>query len=61
MKKYKAKKSYFELPNEENLISLGMASKHVWLSEGLEITLNDLPKDLEGHLSEIKSKKKESE
>lgn len=57
MKKYKAKKSYSDISDQENLLSFGMASKHLWLLEGLEVTLKDLPKGLEEHLSEVKSKK----
>ena len=55
--KYKAKKSYAELPPTENFLSLGMASKHTFLIEGLEITYNGtLPKELKDHLSEVKEK-----
>ena len=55
--KYKAKKSYAELPPTENFLSLGMASKHIFLIEGLEITYNgNLTKGLKDHLSEIKEK-----
>ena len=57
MKKYKAKKSYSNLSGQENLLSIGMASKHIWLLEGLEVTLNNLPEGLEDHLSEVNSKK----
>ena len=55
--KYKAKKSYAELPPTENFLSLGMASKHIWLMEGLEIAYNgNLPKEIKDHLSEVKEK-----
>ena len=56
--KYKAKKSYSELPPSENFLSLGMASKHIYLIEGLEITYNgNLTKELKDHLSEVKEQK----
>ena len=55
--KYKAKKSYNDLPSSENLQSLGMGSKHIWLIEGLEITFNgELPDSLKDHLIEVKEK-----
>ena len=55
--KYKAKKSYAELPPTENLLSLGMASKHTFLTEGLEIEFNgNLPEGLKDHLIEVKEK-----
>ena len=55
--KYKAKKSYAELPPTENFLSLGMASKHTFLIEGMEITTNTaLPKELKKHLDEVKEK-----
>mgnify|MGYP005834385281 CR=1 FL=1 len=60
--KYKAKKSYAELPPTDNFLSLGMASKHTFLIEGLEIAFNGtLPKGLEDHLSEVKEKKEVKE
>ena len=55
--KYKAKKTYAELPSSENFLSLGMASKHTFLIEGLEIAFNGaLPDGLKDHLSEVKEK-----
>ena len=54
---YKAKKTNAELPSSENFLSLGMASKHIWLMEGLEIAYNgNLPKEIKDHLSEVKEK-----
>ena len=56
--KYKAKDSYKKLSSNENFMSLGMASKHTFLIEGLEITFNgNLTKELKDHLNEIKEKK----
>ena len=56
--KYKAKKSYAELPSTENFLSLGMASKHTFLIEGLEIAFNGTLTDkLKAHLIEVKEKK----
>ena len=55
--KYKAKSSYKDLSDSENFLSLGMASKHIWLIEGMEITTNTaLPKELKKHLDEVKEK-----
>ena len=55
--KYKAKKSYNDLPSSENLQSLGLGSKHAWLLEGLEIIFNgSLPDSLKDHLIEVKEK-----
>ena len=55
--KYKAKKSYNDLPSSENFQSLDMGSKHIWLIEGLEIIFNgDLPDPLKDHLIEVKEK-----
>ena len=60
--KYKAKKTYAELPPTENFLSLGMASKHIYLIEGLEITFNGiLTKELKDHLSEVKEKKEKGD
>ena len=60
--KYKAKKSYAELPPTDNFLSLGMASKHIYLIEGLEITFNGtLPEGLKDHLSEVKEKKEKGD
>ena len=55
--KYKAKKSYNDLPSSENFQSLGLGSKHAWLLEGLEIIFNgSLPDSLKDHLIEVKEK-----
>ena len=60
--KYKAKKSYAELPPTENFLSLGMASKHTFLIEGLEITYNGtLPEGLKDHLGEVKAVKEKGD
>ena len=58
MAKYKAKKSYDELSDSENFLSLGMASKHIYLQDGLEITYNgELSEELEKHLTKVGEKK----
>ena len=50
--KYKAKDSYKKLSSDKNFMSLGMASKHIFLIEGLEITVSrTLTKELKDHLS----------
>ena len=55
--KYKAKPSYKDLSDSVNFLSLGMASKHIWLIEGMVITTNaTLPKELTKHLDEVKEK-----
>ena len=62
MAKYKAKKSYSELENSDNFLSLGSASKHIWLLEGSEIDCNfDVPEKLKKHLEEVKSPSKKKE
>ena len=59
--KYKAKKTYAELPNEKNFLALGSGSAHLLLIAGetVEISKQLLPlsKELEECLTEIKSKK----
>tara|TARA_R100000664_G_C2748762_1_gene136169 strand:- start:185 stop:382 length:198 start_codon:yes stop_codon:yes gene_type:complete len=58
MAKYKAKKSYNTLSDSENFLSLGMASKHAWLKDGLEIAYNgELSEELEKHLTKVGEKK----
>ena len=56
--KIKAKKTYKDLDNTENFISLGSTSTHLKLLAGLEVDWNkDLPKDLKDHLTTKNSKK----
>lgn len=55
--KYKAKKSYYELPNSENYVSFGSASTHLRLIDGLWVECNP-PSELMEHLQEQKSSKK---
>jgi|TARA_Y100000310_G_scaffold127201_1_gene126245 hypothetical protein len=61
MSKYKAKKTYGELPNEKNFLALGSASTHLKLVAGESVEISDqllpLSKDLEDCLTEIKAKK----
>jgi hypothetical protein len=53
--KYKAKESYKSLDAANNFMSLGMASKHLWLLDGQEIEYNGkLSKDMQKHLEEVK-------
>tara|TARA_Y100000310_G_C20518602_1_gene732487 strand:- start:102 stop:281 length:180 start_codon:yes stop_codon:yes gene_type:complete len=55
--KYKAKETYKQLSDEENFMSLGMASKHTWLIEGSVIEFNgDLSDKIKGCLTIIKEK-----
>ena len=58
MAKYKAKASYKELNNTKNFHAFGSASKHLWLMEGLEVEIKNVPNKLKEHLTEIKNKKK---
>tara|TARA_R110002012_G_scaffold92852_3_gene225342 strand:- start:903 stop:1088 length:186 start_codon:yes stop_codon:yes gene_type:complete len=53
--KYKAKASYKELDDTKNFSSLKSASTHLLLIAGLEVEWKgNIPKDLKGHLTEIK-------
>ena len=55
--KYKAKKAYSELENKDNFKGLGMASKHIWLVDGLTIEFNGkLPEKLSKTLTEVGTK-----
>ena len=54
--KYKAKKTYRDLDDTENFKSLASCSTHLKLKAGQEIEWNGkVPKDLEKHLTEIKT------
>jgi len=55
--KYKAKKSYYELPNSENFVAFGSASTHLRLVGGLWVECNP-PSELMEYLQEQKSQKK---
>mgnify|MGYP003677729421 CR=1 FL=1 len=57
MAKYKAKASYKELDDTKNFNAFGSASKHLWLVEGLEVEIKNVPNKLKEHLTEIKNKK----
>ena len=57
MAKYKAKASYEELDDSINFNAFGSASKHLWLMEGLEVEIKNVPNKLKEHLTEIKNKK----
>ena len=55
--KYKAKETYKQLSDEENFMSLGMASKHTWLIEGSVIEFNgNLSDKIKKCLTTIKEK-----
>tara|TARA_A100001201_G_scaffold143754_1_gene147220 strand:+ start:330 stop:509 length:180 start_codon:yes stop_codon:yes gene_type:complete len=55
--KIKAKESYKSLDASQNFLSLGSASKHLWLLAGKEIEYNGkLPKEMQKHIEEVKSK-----
>jgi hypothetical protein len=56
--KYKAKKSYKELGDNENYMSLGSPIKHNRLLAGEEVEITSLPQGLEEHLSGADKKKK---
>ena len=61
MSKYKAKKTYAYLDNTKNFKSLKSTSTHLRLKAGLTIEWKqDIPKDLEEHLTEIKDTKEGS-
>jgi len=59
--KYKAKKSYSELPNEKNFLAIGGATTHLKLEAGESVeipkALLPLKKELAECLTEITSKK----
>ena len=59
--KYKAKKSYAELPDTKNFLARGSASKHLLLLAGESVEIREdllpLPKELGDCLTEIKDKK----
>jgi len=61
MSKYKAKKTYAELPNDKNFLALGSASTHLNLVAGESVEISKhhfpLPKEIDDCLTEIKSKK----
>jgi len=63
--KYKAKKSYAELPNTKNFLAKGSASTHLLLVAGkaVEITEDLFPfsKELEECLVEVNKKKEKKE
>ncbi len=60
--RYKAKKSYKDLENSENFLSLGSASKHLWLLDDKEIEFNGkVPEKLKKHLEECKPSKKKGD
>ena len=60
MKQYKAKSSYKDLKNTENFVSLGSASKHIWLLDGQTINYSGaIPEKIKKHLDEIKSSSKD--
>ena len=62
MATYKAKKSYSELKDSDNFLSLGSASKHIWLMSGDAIDCSfDIPEKLKKHLEEVKSPSKKKE
>tara|TARA_Y100001963_G_C6782611_1_gene450839 strand:- start:2557 stop:2736 length:180 start_codon:yes stop_codon:yes gene_type:complete len=55
--KYKAKKTYEELPNDKNFLQLGSASTHLRLVAGETVEIKmPIPKDIKNCLTEIKSK-----
>ena len=59
MAKYKAKKSYAGLDDAKNFKSLLSSSTHLKLKAGLIIEWkNDIPEDLNEHLTEIKDTNK---
>ena len=61
MAKYKAKKTYADLDNTKNFKSLKSTSTHLRLKAGLIVEWKqDIPKDLEEHLTEIKDTKEGS-
>jgi|TARA_B100000073_G_C23694773_1_gene557898 hypothetical protein len=53
--KYKAKASYKCLDDTENFNAHGSASKHLWLLEGLEVEIKNVPKNIKEHLTEVKN------
>jgi|TARA_R100000458_G_C8134844_1_gene148391 hypothetical protein len=53
--KYKAKASYKGLDDTENFNAHGSASKHLWLLEGLEVEIKNVPKNIKEHLTEVKN------
>jgi|DEB0MinimDraft_4_1074332.scaffolds.fasta_scaffold29303_2 hypothetical protein len=55
--KYKAKKSYKELPPEKNYISFGSGSKHIKLMSGEPVEC-DPPKELLEYLEQVGKKEK---
>ena len=61
MAKYKIKKSYLELKENENFDGLGSPSKHGRLVAGETLELVDVPEKIKEHLQEIgkKTTKKE--
>tara|TARA_R100000808_G_scaffold19771_1_gene42837 strand:+ start:2470 stop:2688 length:219 start_codon:yes stop_codon:yes gene_type:complete len=54
-KKYKAKASYKNA--EVNFQTLGSNTKHSQALNGLEIHLNEVPKELENHLEQVVANK----
>tara|TARA_R100001594_G_scaffold46848_1_gene79865 strand:- start:1073 stop:1267 length:195 start_codon:yes stop_codon:yes gene_type:complete len=56
MPRYKAKKSYLELKEKDNLDGMGSPSKHGLLVAGHEVTLDNVPEKIADHLQEIKEK-----
>ena len=59
MAKYKAKASYKELDDTKNFKSLKSCSTHLRLKAGLVVEWkNEIPKDLNEHLTEIKDTNK---
>jgi|TARA_R110000824_G_scaffold108603_1_gene255750 hypothetical protein len=57
-KQYKAKPGYKDLPEKDNMLGLGCASKHIWLLEGMQINYSGkLPEKLKKCLDEVKPPK----
>ena len=58
--KYKAKPAYAALSNDDNFLSLGSASTHLWLEAGMEVEISKsllpLNKKIKDCLTEIKAK-----
>ncbi len=58
---YKAKKSYFDLKDDENFKAHWSGNKHKLLIAGLSVDITSVPKELETHLEKIDIKKKSKE
>ncbi len=54
---YKAKKSYFDLKDDENFIAFSDPAKHRKLTDGRSIEITEPPKSLIKHLQSAEPKK----